>query len=190
MRSRKPERLMLRVDDVIPNPLNDQIHPALQIEMLKESILAFGQPRPVLVRKANRMLISGHGIWQTLRELGRPDIDCLVWDVPQSKADQYLVADNRFTELSNTDPERRRELLEGLSENDFGALGFTAEEVAALFDGGQPISVMEIETGEVGDHFWINVRGPLAQQPKALKRLQEFMAEFPDVTIDLGTMPG
>jgi len=59
----------------------------------------FGQPRPILVRAANHMIIAGHGVHQAMSELARTEIDALVWDVDQSTADQYLVADNRFSEL-------------------------------------------------------------------------------------------
>ena len=67
------------------------------------------------------MIIAGHGVHQAMTELGRTDIDVLLWDVDQATADQYLVADNRFGELSSSDPERRRDLLEGLGDDDFPA---------------------------------------------------------------------
>ena len=57
------------------------------------------------------MIIAGHGVHQAMAELGRTDIEVLLWDVDQATADQYLIADNRFSELSNSDPARRRELL-------------------------------------------------------------------------------
>jgi ParB-like chromosome segregation protein Spo0J len=86
-------------------------HPRSQIDLLKQSIEPFGQPKPILARTANHMIIAGHGVHQAMAELGRTDIEVLLWDVDQSTADQYLIADNRFSELSNSDPARRRELL-------------------------------------------------------------------------------
>src|SRR5215469_5626358 len=42
--------------------------------------------------------------------------DVLLWDVDQATADQYLVADNRFSELSKSDPDRRLQAAAGLTE--------------------------------------------------------------------------
>jgi hypothetical protein len=111
----------------------------------------------------------------------------LLWDVDQHTADGFLVADNRFSELSKIDDDRRRELLAEFTDDEFASLGFIAEEVNALLEGPSPISVSEIETGPVDDSFWISVRGPLAHQAVALKRITELMADMPDVEVDLGT---
>ena len=86
-------------------------HPRSQIDLLKQSIERFGQPKPILARTANHMIIAGHGVHRAMAELGRTDIEVLLWDVDQATADQYLIADNRFSELSNSDPARRQELL-------------------------------------------------------------------------------
>jgi hypothetical protein len=51
-----------------------------------------------------------------------------------------------------------------------------------------PLAVHEIDVSAVEDRFWITVQGPLRQQAAALQRLQQLMAEFPDVDVDLGTI--
>jgi transcriptional regulator with XRE-family HTH domain len=53
------ERVRLPIDDLIPNPRNDNIHPQSQIDLLVQGIRRFGQPRAVLARKSNHMLIAG-----------------------------------------------------------------------------------------------------------------------------------
>jgi len=70
-------------------------HPRSQIDLLKQSIERFGQPKPILARTANHMIIAGHGVHQAMAELGRTDIEVLLWDVDQATAGQYLIADNR-----------------------------------------------------------------------------------------------
>jgi ParB-like chromosome segregation protein Spo0J len=183
------KRVTLAIDKVIPNPRNDRRHPRSQIDLLKQSIERFGQPKPILARTANHMIIAGAGVHQAMAELGRTDIEVLLWDVDQATADQYLVADNRFSELSDSDPARRRELLEGLDDDDFPALGFLPDEVAKLFDeAGDDIAVEAVDTEPVADRFWISVYGPLPSQALALKRLQELMSEIEGVEVDLGTM--
>lgn len=190
MAAPKPKRQTVPIGRVIPNPRNDNQHPQSQIDMLVESIRKFGQPRPILVRQGNHMIIAGEGVWTAMRQAGEPQIDVLLWDVDQHTADAFLVADNRFGELSQIDLERRRELLAEFSEDEFASLGFMAEQVEALIDGSSAISVVEIETGPVADVFWISVRGPLEHQALALRRLSELMADLPDVEVDLGTTSG
>ena len=185
------KRTALPIDTIIANPRNDRRHPRSQIDLLKASIERFGQPKPILARAANRMIIAGHGVHQAMSELGRTEIDVLLWDIDQATADQYLVADNRFSELSSSDADRRYELLEGLDDDDLPALGFLPEDVAKLFgEGGTRLEVEEVETEPVADRFWISVHGPLPAQALALKRLQEVMAEVEGVEVELGTIAG
>lgn len=182
------KRAQLAIDKVIENPRNDRKHPRSQLDLLKASIERFGQPKPILVRTSNHMIIAGH---QAMRELGMAEIDVLLWDVDQKTADQYLVADNRFGELSTSDPDKRRDLLEGLGDDDFPALGFLPDQVAKLFEEvGADLAVTEVDTDPVADRFWISIYGPLPQQAMALKRLQELMAEVPGVDVELGTIAG
>jgi ParB-like chromosome segregation protein Spo0J len=182
-------RATVKINSIIPNPRNNRVHPPDQIEMLKASIERFGQPRPVFVRKENRMLIAGHGIHQAMRDLGHGEIDVIFWDVDQKTADEYLLADNRLGELSHFHRDRTLALLEDVTEDAYSALGFTAEDVEALLEKvSKPPEVKQINTGAIADRFWITVQGPMTTQSAALQRIQHFMAEFPDVEIELGTL--
>jgi ParB-like chromosome segregation protein Spo0J len=183
-------RSSAKIDSLIPNPRNNRVHPPEQIEMLKASIERFGQPQAVLARKHNRMLIAGHAIHQAMLELGLPEIEVAFWDIDQPSADEFLLADNRLAELSHFDRDRTRALLESVPEDDFAALGFSTEDIEALFKeaASHAINVYEIDTTQINDEFWISVRGPLADQARALQRLKEIMAEFPGVDVELGTV--
>lgn len=183
----KPRRQTLGIDAIIPNPRNDNVHPQSQIDLLVESIKRFGQPRPILARLANRMIIGGHGVWLAMRQAGELQIDVLLWDVDQRTADAFLVADNRFTELSHIDVERRRELLSAFTAEEALALGFQASDLEQLAGGAAPLLVTEVDTDQVADTFWISVRGPLEHQALALQRLNELMGDLPGVEVQLGT---
>ena len=187
----KTSRATLKIETIIPNPRNNRVHPPDQLEMLKASIGRFGQPRPVLVRKQNRMLIAGHGIHRAMRDLGHPEIEVILWDTDQRTADEFLLADNRLAERSHFDRDRTRTLLEEVPQDAYEALGFSTEDVEALFAQnaiGGAITVAEIDTERVNDRFWISIQGPLAQQAHALKRLRELMDELPEVEVELGTV--
>jgi ParB-like chromosome segregation protein Spo0J len=190
MQTKQPKRQMLPIKRVIPNPRNDNQHARSQIEMLTESVKHFGQPRPILVRQANHMIIAGHGVWQAMIEAGEPEIDVLLWDVDQPTADAYLLADNRFHELSSPDMDRRAELLSEIPPEDFAALGFLPAEVEAMLDGGESLAVEEIATGDVLDRFWVGISGPLVHQAQALRRIREVMAEIPEIQVDIGVTTG
>jgi ParB-like chromosome segregation protein Spo0J len=188
----KPVDKTYPIDKIIPNPRNDNIHPRSEIDMLMESYRLFQQPRRILVRKANRMIIAGHAVHQALKEAGATTIDVQEWDVDQRMADAFLIADNRLHDLSHPDEARRRSILAELSEDgfDFAAIGFLDEEVAALLAQDDELDVIEIDTDEVEDTFWVSIRGPLPQQAAVLQRLQAVMSEFEGVEVDLGTVLG
>jgi len=181
-------RRSVAIGDVIHNPRNDNIHPQTQIDLLAESYKRFGQVRPILVRAQNRMIIAGHGVHLALRQAGATSVDIILWDVDQRTADGFLLADNRFGELSHRDPERRRDLLSEFDEEEFASMGFLAAEVEQLLQNTDALPVHEVETTTIEDTFWIAVRGPLSQQAQALRRISEVMSELPDVEVDLGTV--
>ena len=197
----KGEREIERVplDSLIENPRNDRIHGTEQIVALVKSVNTYGQTRPILVRKANRMIIAGHGTWQAMRQSSATpigdgkrgkafsEIDVLFLDVDQDRADQIMLVDNRTFELGDTDSERRAALLAGFGSPAWDQLGFLPDEVKALLDGDEDIEVRAIETGPVDDRFWISVRGPLTDQAQALERLKTLMGELPEVEVELGT---
>lgn len=145
------------IDSLIPNPKNDKVHPPAQIERIRASYRAFGQTRPILARKENRMLIAGHGVHAALKEEGATTIDVIMWDVDQHTADGMLEADNRTAELALVDPRRRRELVLQFAEEEWDSIGFDATEVDQLLEetAVAPLAVREIETGDVEDTFWI-----------------------------------
>src|SRR6185312_13103736 len=144
-----------------------------------ESLKLFGQPKPILVRQENRMIIAGEGVWRGAQHIGWTEIKVLFWDVDQKTADAFLVADNQLSTLSHIDQRRRRELLAELEPEEFGnfaALGFGADEVEKLFADvadEKPIEVVTVDTADVRDTFWINIVGPLSQQAYAIARLRE-----------------
>jgi ParB-like chromosome segregation protein Spo0J len=189
MKTPVTKRQTVPIGSIVGNPKNDRVHTQDQIDLLVRSIQKFGQPRPILVRQANRMMIAGHGVCEAMKQAGRTEIDVLFWDVDQKTADAYLVADNRFGELSYSDLDRRRALLAELEGEDYGAIGFLPDEVENILSAEQEeIEVQEIETGQVEDKFWLTCQGPLADQAVVLHRLRELMREFPEVIVELGTM--
>lgn len=177
-----------KIGELVDNPRNARQHPEDQLAMLRASIKRFGQPRPILIRAENSMVVAGHGTKKAMQLEGKAEIDCIEWDVDQKTADAFMVADNRLPQGASDDLDRVAEILKEQGEGELLALGFDQDAAAALFgESGEKIVVEEVPTGEVKAKFWIQVRGPLKQQAKALKTLKAAMAELPDVSVELGT---
>lgn len=180
------------INALVPNPKNARIHSEEQIEHLVASVRRFGQPRPVLARKANSMIIAGHGIWEACKRAGLQQLQVLFWDCDQKTADAYMLADNRHGDLSKDDEDRVAALLREIESEDLFAVGYSPEEVEQVLAelDEDLIEVEEVETDLVSDRFWITVRGPLKDQSAALECLKQAMESLPEVEVDLGTTPG
>lgn len=185
-----PALQMLPIDTLIPNPRNPNKHPEEQITRLMAELRKDGQTRPVLVRKANNMLIAGHGVTLAMKRLGLSEIRVALWDVDQATADRYMLADNRLGHLSSHDDDMVAELLRGIDRGDWLASGYSdseAEKLLASFER-RELTVHEIDTADVHDDFWIGVRGPLPRQAEVLQRIKQLLCEYPEVTVELGTI--
>jgi ParB-like nuclease domain len=181
---------LVPIGDLRPNPKNPNKHSEDQINRLMAALRLDRQTRPLLARKANRMLIAGHGVHTAARRLGWTEIAVLFLDVDQHAADRIMLADDRLAALSELDDRRVADLMKDISEGDWLATGYSVEEASKLFDqtGVDDIEVYEIETSNVTDHFWLAVRGPLAEQAVVLQRMKELLVEYPAITVEIGTV--
>jgi ParB-like chromosome segregation protein Spo0J len=183
------ETTRLPIGQLVPNPRNPRRHPQEQLDQLVASVKRFGQPRPVLVRRENLMIVAGHGVTEACRVAGLAEIAVVLWDVDQATADAFMLGDNRLARLGKDDKAQIADLLRQIGIGDLEGLGYTAAEADALLaDTVEDLDVVEVPTGEVADRFWISVRGPLAQQSKALQQLKVALADVPEVEVELGTI--
>jgi ParB/RepB/Spo0J family partition protein len=184
------ERLTMAVDQLVENPRNPRKHPQEQIDRLVASYKRFGQTKPILVRKADRVIIAGHGMLRAMKQAGAAQVDVLAWETDQATADQYMLADNRHGELSSPDTDRVAAILREIDKADYMAVGFSDDEVSKLLADldASDIVVAEVDTSAVDDRAWVSIRCPLARQAEMLQRLTEVMADYPDVEVDLGTV--
>jgi hypothetical protein len=185
-----PQVETVAVLELRPNPRNPNKHSEDQINRLMASLRRDGQTRPLLARKANSMLIAGHGVHTAARRLGWDEIGVVRLDVTQEDADRIMLSDDRLAALSELDHRRVADLLTDIQEGDWLATGYSVEEANKLLQASEikDLEVYEIETSTVTDDFWIGVRGPLAMQAEALQRMKTLLGEFPSVTIEVGTV--
>lgn len=133
----------VKLADLVPYERNARTHSAEQVAQLARSINEFGFTNPVLVDEQNRV-IAGHGRMMAAASLGMEIVPCMViaglTDV-QRRA--LILADNKLALNAGWDVD----LLAGelgslkLEGFDLDMLGFSLEELGALFDekqGGDP----------------------------------------------------
>lgn len=183
------ERVRLPLSSLVPNPRNSRIHPEAQLDHLAKSVKKFGQPKPILARRENAMIVAGHGILEACRRAGVTEVEVDLWNVDQQTADLFMVGDNQLPKLARDDAEKVRAILQGIGIVEAEALGFDQGALDKMLkDSAAEVEVVDIPTAPVEDRFWIQVRGPLKDQAAALKKLQALMSEMPAVTVELGTV--
>jgi len=184
------EDAVVTVATLRPHPKNPNTHSESQIQMLMASLQRDGQTRPLLVRRANKMIIAGHGIHTAARRLGWTDLRVVLLDVDEGEAERIMLGDQRLTTLSKLDEGRVVSLMREIGEVDWLATGYSQEEGAKMLERAQveDLEVFEIETATVTDNYWIAVRGPLSEQADVLEKMKDLLAEFPTASIEVGTI--
>lgn len=114
------------------DPQNARKHSERNLDAIKESLLRFGQRKPLVVHR--RVVIAGNGTLEAARSLGWEEIAVAEvpddWDKETAKA--YALADNRTAELAEWDESELAKQLVELEQNDWDieALGFDIPSLA------------------------------------------------------------
>lgn len=122
---------------VIPNPRNPNQHSDKQIEMLARIINSQGWRAPITVSNRSGFVVRGHGRLLAALKLGAVYVPVDYQDY-ENEAQEWadLIADNRVAELSNTDEEMLKDLLQeiksGAFEMDLDLTGYSDEEIQQM----------------------------------------------------------
>ena len=103
---------MVEIEKVVPNPRNPNKHSEKQIALLSKIIAAQGWRAPITVSTRSGFIVRGHGRLLAARKLGLAEVP-VDYQAYETEAAEWadLIADNRLSELSETDEllARRRE---------------------------------------------------------------------------------
>lgn len=162
-------KIVLRpVAELRPHVGNARVHSVAQLEQIKASMLAFGFTNPLLVDETG-VLIAGHGRLEAAAALGIDKVPVIVLrHLSASQKEALRLADNRIAENATWDQALLRDALasvQAAAEIDVVALGFSAEELAAILtaadeaiiDGEPPQDADQQAAGAVVDS------GPVAE---------------------------
>jgi DNA modification methylase len=136
---------------------NNKNHPESQIALLMQNIRTFGFTTPLLIDE-NNVIIAGHGRKKAAEQLGMKELPCIkITDLSENQIKALRIADNKVTELAETNFEFLQEewlslkedgsgleFLTGWNEEDFSFLEESKEVVEDDFD--VPDDVEEIKT--------------------------------------------
>ena len=107
----------LRVDALTLDKRNARKHDKRNIATIKESLLRFGQQKPIVV-DSDGVVRAGNGTLEASRQLGWETIQAVVSDLTGSELTAYSIADNRTTDLSAFDDAILSEALDELRKQD------------------------------------------------------------------------
>ncbi len=172
-----------------PDPRNARLHSDVQVDQIAASIKRFGFVNPVLAREGGE-IVAGEGRWRAATKLGLADVPVIeLRGLTETQCRALALADNRIALNAAWDAERLAQEITALiaTGEQTTELGFDKDEIDALLHP-EIATVEQINVGPLEDRFWIAVRGPLKDQAQALARLQQVMAEFPAIEVELGTV--
>jgi ParB/RepB/Spo0J family partition protein len=177
---------MLKLD-----PRNARLHSEAQVDEIAASIKRFGFFNPVLVRE-DGSIVAGEGRYRAARKLDMADVPVIeLCGLSDAQYRALALADNRIALNAVWDAELLASELAALTAagEATGGLGFDKDELAAMMaPADEDARVETINVSALDDRFWIAVRGPMKDQAHALLRIQQVMAEFPAIEVELGTI--
>jgi hypothetical protein len=168
-RARDLAFVFVPLEDLVPYDRNTKLHPAAQVEEIKNSIRHFGFTNPIVADlEDGGVIAAGHGrrlalleMFEAGEEVRLPDgqevptghalvIDCSSWTEAQRRA--YALADNKIAENAGWDYDLLKaeigDLLD-LADEDAPLLGFSEDELQLAMGEEDPGAFLnDLATGE------------------------------------------
>ncbi len=119
----------IKVEDLKPYARNTRIHGKRNLEAIKKSLDAFGQTKPIVVRKETHEILCGNGTYEAAVALGWKEIQCHVIDIDEERAKALMIADNRTSDLSENDEKNLLDMLQEMDADMLDLTGYDNEEL-------------------------------------------------------------
>lgn len=122
------------ITDLIPNAQNVRKHTKNQIDEFKKSVDKFGVIRPIVIDE-NNVILAGHGLFETLKQQGKDEVEVMVINgLSEKDKKKLLLSDNKIYSLGVDDYSVIEDLLAELgAENDFEIPGYNSEILEELY---------------------------------------------------------
>ena len=126
------------IDKLVPYARNARTHSKEQIAQLRASLREFGFVSPAVI-DADYNILVGHGRIEAARAEGYETVPCVFAEnLSESQKRAYILADNQPALNAGWDEEMLSVELSDLQDSafDLSLLGFGADELETLLDGG------------------------------------------------------
>jgi DNA modification methylase len=119
-------------DKLKPNARNPRKNDPVVVKLV-QSIESFGWTNPILALP-NQTIIAGHTRWKAAQQAGLTTVPVIYLKMTKAQADQYMIADNKLTELAEWDTEGLAELFAEFKTQgmDLDLTGFNTDEIATI----------------------------------------------------------
>ena len=122
---------------LIPYANNARTHSEAQVAQIAASIREFGFNNPILIDEQST-IIAGHGRVLAAQALELKEVPCIrLTHLTSNQRKAYVIADNKLALNSGWDEELLKLELEGMTDIEQIATGFSPEELNLLFHGWQ-----------------------------------------------------
>ena len=126
---------------------------AAAIDEVAGSIKRFGFSSPIIVRRADGVIIAGHTRYAASQRLGLDKVLVRFMDLDPAQARALALADNKLGELADWDAPLLAEVLRELNDEDLSleGLGFDAQELETMLQ-----EMPDVNLDDLGDQTHVN----------------------------------
>lgn len=132
----KLERLLVPVGEIQTHPRNPRKG---DLPLLAESLDGFGQTRPIVVQPETGYIVAGNHTYRAATEiLGWTHIAIVRPELAPREYEQYLLMDNRASDMSEYDEDALIPILQRLQQGgDLGYTGWNEDEIEDYIAGSE-----------------------------------------------------
>ena len=120
---------------------NPRTHDERNISSIRTSLETFGQRKPVVVNRKNKVIEAGNGTHEAAEAIGWTHIAAVFVEDDKTTETGYKIADNRTAELAGWDYGTLTSLFDVLKEADIDVTGFNHQEIDGI------ATIVETEKG-------------------------------------------
>ena len=141
------------------------------VDSIRESLRRNGQYRGMVVRvhEGRHTILAGNHTADALEAEGFATGRCELIECDDDEAQRIMLADNRIPERGDYDQDALEALLAGL-DGDYEGTGWTAEDVAAMFDQDDADEGGDAPEDQLPDQYGVIVECDTEHQQAALLR--------------------
>ncbi len=155
------------IESVQPHPDNMRKH---RIEKIAQALESHGQRSLIIIHASTRNILKGNGTWESARLLGWKNLAMMDMAMSDADALDYLLADNRASDLSSY---QRKKLYGVLSQlESLGNTLWDADELADLEEEFSTITELP-DTGMAGDEQSREEEASEAPTPRTGAKMRE-----------------